>query len=118
MLADADVEVAVIWGGERSGKTSLLRMLTLLADDRDFLPVHVEGLRFTQKHQADLSSLVKRSVEEQYGPGAFDAFCQSTSPRYLLLDDVEFTPDKIELMRAGINSITPLYGITSLRSTS
>lgn len=91
----------LVTGEEKAGCTSLLYRLYEEYHDRGFVPLYLSGRGLRKTSERDLDQVVKRAVEEQYGPDAYERFFQLSSARkLLLLDDFDDSPEKAGRSRA------------------
>lgn len=85
----------LIEGEEKGGSTSLLYQLYQQYHDRGFVPVLIKGKDLKGVSEREIVSIIKRSVESQYGKNNVAVFEQlSRAKKLLLLDDFDDGPLK------------------------
>lgn len=103
LLPEFTADGILIEGEEKAGCTSLLYQLYRQYHERGFVPLYVKGKDLKKVTDPEIDKLIKRSVEQQYGPAQVDAFMQhSRSQKLLLLDDFDDSPMRAGDARAGL----------------
>lgn len=100
-------------GEEKVGATSLLFRLFEVHHDAGLVPLYLRGSDLRNAVDKDLDGVVRRAVEEQYGPAAQVYYAQTPKEkRLLLLDDLDDSPVKSALHRSQIvNYFSSRFGL-------
>ena len=104
MLApEVTADGVLIEGEEKAGCSSLLFQLYREYHERGFVPLLIKGKYLKRTFDADIDSLVRRMVEEQYGKHQVAAFEQlPRTQKILLLDDFDDSPMRAADARANL----------------
>lgn len=85
----------LIFGGENTGKTSLLRMIFTTLYRKNYVPVIIDGRNIKNSHLEDFQRLVKAAFISQYGDSSIVEFLQEDIANvYILIDDFDKNPLK------------------------
>lgn len=91
-------EHVLISGSERSGKTSLAKILYVEFHKRGYVPVMLKGNELKLQYDERFFNQVHRAFEKQYNPGRLEKYNQlDPSRRVLIVDNFH----KLELNRKG-----------------
>ncbi len=100
---DAIGDGVLIEGEEKSGGTSLLHQLYRHYYDTGFVPLLLKGKDLKKTNDTDIDSLIRRSIEAQYGRNAQASFDQlSINQKIIFLDGFDRSPLKAGEARANI----------------
>lgn len=93
----------LIEGDEKAGRTSLLYQIFREYYHRGFTPLMIRGKDLRRVTDAEVESLIKRAVENQYGAAVIPQFEQlAASKKLLLLDDFDDGPMKTADARSAL----------------
>jgi hypothetical protein len=93
----------LIEGDEKTGCTSLLYQLYRQYHDRGFIPILIKGKNLCKVSDAEVDTLIKRTIEDQYGKSQVTAFMQlSCEQKLLLIDDFDDSPIRAANTRAHL----------------
>ena len=103
LAPEVTADGVLIEGEEKAGCSSLLFQLYREYHERGFAPLLIKGKYLKRTFDADIDSLVRRMVEEQYGKHQVAAFEQlPRTQKILLLDDFDDSPMRAADARANL----------------